>query len=40
MKLYPHSRSTKGIKTVASYRGIASGFNYAEAFLLVRKKIR
>ncbi len=40
MKLYPHSRSAKGIKTVASYRGIASGFNYAEAFLLVRKKIR
>ena len=40
IKIYPHSRSAKGIKAVASYRGIASGFNYAEAFLLVRNKIR
>jgi len=39
IKVYPHSRSIKGIKTVASYRGIASGFNYAEAFLLVRQRI-
>jgi len=39
IKLYPHSRSTRGVKAVASYRGIISGFNYAEAYLLVRKKI-
>ena len=40
IKTYPHSRSSKGVKAVASYRGIVSGFNYAEAFLLVKKKIR
>jgi LmbE family N-acetylglucosaminyl deacetylase len=40
IKIYPHSRSTKGLKAVAAYRGIASGFNFAEAFLLVRKRIK
>ena len=30
LKKYPHSRSIKGIKTVASFRGIASGCKYAE----------
>ena len=40
IKFYPHSRSIKGVKAVASYRGISSGLNFAEAFLLVRKKIK
>ncbi len=40
LKKFPHSRSIKGIKTFASFRGLASGFSYAEAFLLVRKNIR
>ena len=39
IKPYPHSRSARGVKAVASYRGIVSGFNYAEAYLLVRKNI-
>ena len=37
LKKYPHSRSIKGIKTVASFRGIASGCKYAEAYILIKK---
>ena len=37
LKKYPHSRSIKGIKTVASFRGIASGCKYAEAYVLIKK---
>ena len=40
LKKYPHSRSIKGVKTFASFRGLASGFEYAEAFLLVRNSIK
>jgi len=33
---YPHPRSLKGIKVQAQYRGIESGYKFAEAFQLVR----
>lgn len=29
---WPHPRSLKGIESLAEYRGLQSGFNYAEAF--------
>ncbi len=34
---FPHPRSEEGISTLASFRGIQSGFKYAEAFRLIRK---
>lgn len=37
IKDYPHPRSAEGIKILASYRGLESGFKFAEAFHLVRK---
>lgn len=36
LKNYPHSRSLKAIETLAKFRGISSGFKYAEGFVLVR----
>lgn len=33
---YPHPRSVEGIKILAQYRGLESGFKYAEAFQLIR----
>jgi len=36
IKKYPHSRSLKGIKSLASVRGTSSGLRYAEGFMLVR----
>ncbi len=33
---YPHPRSEKGLKTLAQFRGIQSGFKYAEAFKIIR----
>jgi len=33
---WPHPRSAKGIKTKAEQRGMEVGYNYAEAFRLVR----
>ena len=33
---YPHSRSIKGIKSLASVRGLSCGVKYAEAFFLNR----
>lgn len=35
---YPHPRSEKGIKVTAQKRGIESGFEYAEAFIMLRGK--
>jgi LmbE family N-acetylglucosaminyl deacetylase len=35
-RTYPHPRSPEGIKVVAQYRGIQSGFNYAEAYKLIK----
>lgn len=32
---YPHPRSPQGIRTLAKYRGIQSGYKYAEAFKLL-----
>lgn len=34
---FPHPRSDEGIKILAQYRGMQSGFEYAEAFHLIRK---
>ena len=38
LKRYPHSRSFKGVEALARYRGISSGYQYAEGFVLGRKK--
>ena len=38
LRKYPHSRSIKGIESLARYRGISSGYKFAEAFVLGRKK--
>ena len=37
LKKYPHSRSLKAIEALAKFRGISSGFKYAEGFVLVRE---
>ena len=39
IKNFPYPRSKKGIETLASYRGLQSGNEYAEAFKLVRGNI-
>tara|TARA_E500000178_G_C16916091_1_gene704976 strand:- start:155 stop:829 length:675 start_codon:yes stop_codon:yes gene_type:complete len=39
LKKYPHSRSLKAIETLAKFRGISSGFKFAEGFILVRKLV-
>ena len=33
---YPHPRSEEGLKTLAQFRGMQSGFKYAEAFKIIR----
>ncbi len=33
---YPHPRSTEGIRALSMYRGIQSGFKFAEAFQIIR----
>ena len=33
---YPHPRSEIGIQTLAQYRGMQSGYKYAEAFKIIR----
>jgi LmbE family N-acetylglucosaminyl deacetylase len=33
---WPHPRSLKNIKALSMYRGSQSGFNYAEAFIILR----
>ena len=38
-KSYPYPRSTKGIITLAQYRGMQSGTDYAEAFQLIRQNL-
>ncbi len=40
MREWPHPRSIKGVKTLASYRGGSIGVNFAEAFMLGRKIIK
>lgn len=37
LKKYPHPRSLQGVKALAQYRGIESGYNFAEAFQLIRQ---
>jgi LmbE family N-acetylglucosaminyl deacetylase len=37
IKKYPYPRSYKGILTLSQFRGMQSGFKYAEAFKLIRK---
>jgi len=39
LKPYPYPRSQKGIESLAQYRGIQSGNEYAEAFQLIRQTI-
>jgi LmbE family N-acetylglucosaminyl deacetylase len=36
IKKYPHSRSLKALEALAKIRGTSSGYNFAEAFYLVR----
>ena len=35
---YPHPRSEKALRVLAQKRGIEIGFEYAEAFMLLREK--
>jgi LmbE family N-acetylglucosaminyl deacetylase len=37
LRSYPHARSYKGVKSLAVFRGISVGLEYAEAFHLIRK---
>jgi len=37
LQKFPNSRSLKGIETLAKYRGLQNGLNYAEAFILVKE---
>jgi LmbE family N-acetylglucosaminyl deacetylase len=36
MQEYPHPWSTKGLKLLAEYHGMQSGFRFAEAFSIIR----
>ena len=36
IRKYPHSRSIKGIESLAKFRGMSSGVKYAESFYLIR----
>jgi len=38
LRTYPHSRSVKGVKALSKYRGVSSGYKFAEGFVLGRKK--
>jgi LmbE family N-acetylglucosaminyl deacetylase len=38
LRTYPHSRSIKGVNALAKYRGVSSGYKFAEGFVLGRKK--
>lgn len=33
---YPHPRSPEALSSLASFRGVSSGFSYAEAFVIIR----
>lgn len=37
IRQYPHPRSKEGVRTLAKYRGMEVGYNYAEAFQLIRQ---
>lgn len=37
LREYPHPRSEQGVRALAQYRGIESGYNFAEAFQLIRQ---
>ena len=37
---FPHPRSPKALKALASYRGVSCGFSYAEAFVIIRQLIQ
>ena len=39
LKSHPFPRSKKNIEAFASYRGSTSGFEYAEAFMLIKELI-
>ena len=40
IKKWPHPRSKEGLKTLAKYRGMQSGQDYAEAFIQIRRFIK
>ncbi len=40
IKDFPYPRSEDGIFSLAKYRGLQSGFEYAEAFMLIRQFIK
>ncbi len=37
LREYPHPRSIEGVRVLAKYRGIESGYRFAEAFQLIRE---
>lgn len=37
VKTYPHPRSSEGVRVLAKYRGMESGYDFAEAFQLIRE---
>ncbi|GHV82960.1 hypothetical protein AGMMS50212_03000 [Spirochaetia bacterium] len=40
LKAFPYPRSEEGIRSLARYRGMQAGCNYAEAFCLLRERIK
>lgn len=38
LRCFPHPRSPEGVRTLAAYRGMASGFAAAEAFMVLRDR--
>jgi len=39
LRSFPHPRSPGGLRVLAGYRGMASGFEAAEAFLVIRERV-
>ena len=39
LRSFPHPRSPEGVRVLAAYRGMASGFQAAEAFILLRERV-
>ena len=40
LRPWPHPRSLKGVEVLAMYRGMHVGFEYAEAFMLIRSTVQ
>jgi len=39
LRKFPHGRSFESVKTLAQFRGITAGFNFAEGFMVERMSI-